>query len=90
MHFAAVISAMGLRVYSNKKREILILPTLTYYVCLMPADQTHQSYASKTVLMPDLQIRAIRSERKFNSVSQKYSKKALHVDLVSELYHSIK
>ena len=93
MHFAPVISAMGLRVYSIKKREILILPTLTYYVCLTPADQTHRSYASKTILMLDLQIRTIRSsthERKFNSISQKHFKKALHVDLVSKLYHNIK
>ena len=69
---------MGLRVYANKEREILILLTLVHYVCLTPVDQTHRSYTSKTILMPDLQIRTIRSsthERKFNSVSQKYSKK---------------
>ena len=52
MHFAAVIIAMGLRVYTNKEREILILPTLMHYVCLTPVDQTHRSYASKTILMP--------------------------------------
>lgn len=52
MHFAVVISAMGLRVYANKEREILILPALMHYVCLTPVDQTHQSYASKTILMP--------------------------------------
>ena len=93
MHFAAVISAMGLRVYANKEREILILPTLMHYVCLMPVDQTHRSYASKTILMPDLQIPKICSsthEQKFNSVSQKYSKNALRVDLMSKLYHNIK
>ena len=61
MHFAAVISAMGLRVYANKEREILILLTLMHYVCLMPVDQTHRSYASKTILMPDLQIQTICS-----------------------------
>ena len=43
MHFAAVISAMGLRVYANKEREILILPTVMHYVCLAPVDQTHRS-----------------------------------------------
>ena len=93
MHFAAVISAMGLRVYANKEREILILPTLMHYVCLTRVDQTHRSYASKTILMPDLQIPTICSsthERKFNSVSQKYSKNAIHVDLMSKLYHNIK
>ena len=90
MHFAVVIS---LRVYANKEREIVILPSLMHYVCLTPVDQTHRSYASKTILMPDLQIRTICSsthKRKFNSVSQKYSKNTLHVDLMSKLYHNIK
>ena len=69
MHFAAVISAMGLRVHANKEREILILPTLMHYVCLMPVDQTHRSYASKTILMPDLQIPKICSSQHMNKNS---------------------
>ena len=84
------LSVLWVWEYTQTKREKFLFCQLS---CIMCVDQTHRSYASKTILMPDLQIPTICSsthEPKFNSVSQKYSKNALHVDLMSKLYHNIK
>lgn len=69
-------------------------PANSHALCLshMPGDYRHHSHSSRTIILSDSHIQTIlflfMINKKFNSISLKYSKKACNVDCVSEVYQN--